>query len=338
MLSIREVAHRTGLSTATISRALNPATAHKVRSSTREKILSLCESEKFRPSDSARSLATGKKQKIAFIMGGLAQDLGNQFQGISLAASCRELQRNGYNLLILGADNAVERDRDIIDFLRSDVADGYIIGESVVSDDVRQAVYDCGKPVVVTGKEETTAEMLTVRRDSVAAYREVWRRIPGDWTDDDLLFCMAGTEDFKYRSLLAASPPGRSVPCLRLRKKVNILSFDRVLTVRALEDHVGLLKKKKLILCASDLTALGVMDLLAAHGRQPGRDYFLVGYDNLEEISGLGDEAELSTIDSRQEEYGIAVVRLILEAIRKNFSRRTVVLPLKYISRKSFPF
>ena len=111
-----------------------------------------------------------------------------------------------------------------------------------------------------------------------------------------------------------------------------------MLTRLALEKDVELLKKKKLILCASDLTALGVMDLLAAHGRRLGKDYYLVGYDNLEGLSGFGEAAVLSTIDSRQAEYGIAVVRLILEAIQKNFSRRTVVLPLKYISRESFPF
>ena len=64
MLSIKEVARLTGLSTATVSRALDPRYADRVKPSTRKKILAVCDSADFRPDAAARSFVTGKSYKV----------------------------------------------------------------------------------------------------------------------------------------------------------------------------------------------------------------------------------------------------------------------------------
>ena len=135
MASVAEIAKKLGCSPATVSRALNPGTAHLVREKTRLRILAECEKSNYRPDNSARSLASGKTYKVAFILGNVAMDLGNQLSGIAMSAACDELQKNGYNMLILGADNLSMRDQDIVNFLRSGVADAYIIGEIIKNEE-----------------------------------------------------------------------------------------------------------------------------------------------------------------------------------------------------------
>ena len=337
MASVAEIAKKLGCSPATVSRALNPGTAHLVREKTRLRILAECEKSNYRPDNSARSLASGKTYKVAFILGNVAMDLGNQLSGIAMSAACDELQKNGYNMLILGADNLSMRDQDIVNFLRSGVADAYIIGESVVSDKVFDAIRECHAPIVTTGKTPLNKYSLHLRKDVASVYRDIWARIPDSFRNEDLIFCMAGCEPCRYSYILDTAPVGRDIPLLSIPKTVNVFAFDRALTREMLRDKVDLLKTKKLIWCASDLTALGIMDLLSEHGKTPGQDYFLIGYDNIEELSGLEDRAILSTVDSRWAEYGRMAAHLALEAIDKP-QEKTVVFPLKYIPRKSFPF
>ena len=114
MLSIKEVARLTGLSTATVSRALDPRYAGKVRPETREKILAVCDSGNYRPGIAGRSFVTGKSYKVGFISGDPAGDFGNLFQGYFFQEVGFELQKAGYSLLLLCASDNEEKSNVII--------------------------------------------------------------------------------------------------------------------------------------------------------------------------------------------------------------------------------
>ena len=77
-LSIREIAEKTSLSIATVSRALDPRFVHKVKEETRLKILRYCNECDYRPNNAGRSLVTGKTFKVGFISGQIAGDLGDK--------------------------------------------------------------------------------------------------------------------------------------------------------------------------------------------------------------------------------------------------------------------
>lgn len=63
-VTIKQIAKKLDLSIATVSRAINPQTQHLVKSATRNRVLSLIETEHFIPSAAAKSLATGKSSNI----------------------------------------------------------------------------------------------------------------------------------------------------------------------------------------------------------------------------------------------------------------------------------
>ena len=67
MLSIKEISKQTGFSTATVSRALDPRYSGKVKASTRQRIMALCDEYQFRPKFSAQALASGKTYTVGLI-------------------------------------------------------------------------------------------------------------------------------------------------------------------------------------------------------------------------------------------------------------------------------
>jgi LacI family transcriptional regulator len=64
------------------------------------------------------------------------------------------------------------------------------------------------------------------------------------------------------------------------------------------------------------LTALGIGDVLRKNGIVPGRDVYLIGYDNIEAMNLYHEEPFLTTIDPHQEEMGQQLAMLLLQIIR----------------------
>ena len=336
MLSIKEVARLTGLSTATVSRALDPRYAGKVRPETREKILAVCNSGNYRPGIAGRSFVTGKSYKIGFISGDPAGDLGNLFQGYFFQGAGFELQKAGYSLLLLCAPDSEEKSDLIVNFLRSGVADAYIIGNSLTGGIVGQAISECRVPVLrLTRLFSVGTDCMSIRKDLYSAYREIWKRIPVDLRDS-VVFCRRSPEEEKYRIASELAPAGVSLPFADLATGLNFAEV-RNHAYLAAEKNMDQLQAYKIFWCSSDLMALGVKDALEKQGKCMGKDFYLIGYDDIEALPSFSETPVLSTVGGAWEEEGRTAVRMILAALAgKSSGEHTIKLP--YISRKSFPF
>ena len=89
--------------------------------------------------------------------------------------------------------------------------------------------------------------------------------------------------------------------------------------------------------CSSDLMALGIKDALEENGLIAGKDFYLIGYDDIEGLPSFTGTPFLSTVSGLWEEQGVIAAQMVLEALNgRNPGDR--VITLKYISRKSFPF
>ncbi len=338
MLSIREISKKTGLSTATVSRALDPRFSHKVRPATRAKVLALCDEKNYRPSVTGRSFVTGKTFKVGMIFGNIAEDLGNPLRGLFMRGVCFVLQRFNYATVILHATEEGGMENSVNDFLRSNVADAYIIGSAMITENVYAAIRNCGRPVVATDSGRFDLSHISlVCRDHTAAYREVWRRIPLQWRSATAFVAVdAADSQNKFKALCAAAP-GREIPTyIPLKFPFAEFCFDRHSARVAVEKMIPELARYRLLWCGSDLTALGVADAFSAAGIIPGQDIFLVGHDNIEKIAKFRGEPFLSTIDTRWEERGRLSAQTALEQIASPAPCR-IDFPSVYIPRRSFP-
>ena len=105
-----------------------------------------------------------------------------------------------------------------------------------------------------------------------------------------------------------------------IEKHVNIDSGDNV-RLKAYKSVMEIVNQfcNKLVFCASDLIALGLIDAAKEKGIDPGKDFDLVSYDNLEAY-GMHPYVEpfLTTIDYPKKEIARKAVELTVTAVKKN--------------------
>jgi DNA-binding LacI/PurR family transcriptional regulator len=95
--------------------------------------------------------------------------------------------------------------------------------------------------------------------------------------------------------------------------------------------------KGKLVFCASDLIAFGLIDAAKENGIKPGKDFALISYDNLEEY-GMHPFSEpfLTTIDYPKKEIALKAVELTIDAVRQGENyHHTIKVPTHLIVRKT---
>ena len=335
MLSIKEVAKLTGLSTATVSRALDPRYAARVKPENREKILAVCDSENYRPDMAGRSFVTGKRFKVGFISADPAGDCGNQLFGFFMQGVTLELQEAGFNLLLLGSRHSSGCDERVVDFLRSNVADGYIIGTSLITEKVSRVIAHCKVPVLLLEKQPDCGDALIVRRDMRNAFKEIWADIPPE-AYKQVLFCCQPRVLYRYQMAAQCAPAGVELPLMTIESGKNFAEV-RHQSYQYARRMIPELKKYRIFWCSSDLAALGIMDALEESDWKMGKDFFLIGFDNLESNGAFSDPPLLSTVDSCWERIGKLSAQLLLEAIEGKVTAKTVDFQLPYIRRKSFP-
>lgn len=119
--TIKDVARRAKVSTATVSRVIN--NDGRIAPETRRRVLEAVEALSYRVNPIARSLKSNKTLSVGF----LAPEIANEFfmrvaQGVELT-----LRENGYNMIVCGASESVEMEEERIAFLLEKHVDGLIM-------------------------------------------------------------------------------------------------------------------------------------------------------------------------------------------------------------------
>jgi LacI family transcriptional regulator len=167
--TIVDVAREAGVSIKTVSRVLNHEPG--VHESTRDQVLKVVEALRYRPKQSARSLAGGR----SFLIGLLYYDpsaafVGSVQQGATLR--CREL---GYHLVVESLHNDAPDLRQQIDRMVLALRpDGMILTPPLCDNpEVLAALRDSGTPCVLMSPERDLRGVPSVRMDDVHAAEEI---------------------------------------------------------------------------------------------------------------------------------------------------------------------
>jgi len=94
------MAQRLGVSTATISRALNPSTAHMVKESRRIEILKLADELRFRPNPGTRLIQKGVSNTIAVLIRGQHEVSFSDLYGSFLAGVIHAMEHTDWDVRI----------------------------------------------------------------------------------------------------------------------------------------------------------------------------------------------------------------------------------------------
>jgi LacI family transcriptional regulator len=135
-VSLRDVASRAGVSTATVSRVFSDV-AHPVRESTRRAVVDAATELGFEPNRLARSLVTTRSQAIGVIV----HDISDSYFGDIVRGLEDELSRADYRLLIASTDRDAEKEVSYLRALMAQQVDGIVLAASSIEfGDYREVV------------------------------------------------------------------------------------------------------------------------------------------------------------------------------------------------------
>lgn len=342
-LTLAEIAKMAGVNPSTVSRVLHEDPKAKISSPVREKILRICNKYNYRPSATARSVASGLSYRVGLILGALEQDLSSPMFALCTRGLCDTLQKNNYTLSILWADQPGNtKEQHLADFLMSDIADGYVLGSHMLESTIFEKLRDMKRPLAYLAHNILYQPdgICGVCSSSLNACKQIWQMLPEEYYGKVIYVC-GQSNDAKFADVMEAANflqiPGDVITRYDLNTHSPGFPFDRNNAVHWAENNIDLLKRQKLIWCGADLTALGIADVLKRNGIIPGKDIALIGYDNIESLSSYRDKPFLTTIEPHQEKMGRELAELLLQMISGQEPEKTKIpIEADLIIRQSF--
>ncbi len=118
-----DVAHRAGVSQATVSLVLSGKAAGRVSASTEATVRAVAEELGYRPNLAARALRTGTARAIGLVV----PDVTHPFMGRVLRGTQTAARREGYAVVLVDAANDWTWEVDSFEVLRDSAVDGFLL-------------------------------------------------------------------------------------------------------------------------------------------------------------------------------------------------------------------
>ena len=312
--TIREVAARAGVSTATVSRSLRggvgvePATRRKVEEAAREL--------RYRPSGVARSL----KLRATSTIGLIVTDIENPYFPQIVSAVEDAVRARGYTVLLADGRRDPERELESLEILGEREVDGMIIASTAVTQRHRERISELRCPVVIINSVSTVPAVPAVMSDNVMGGRLAAQHVL-DLGHRRVLF--VGDDEADRESAVQARIEGaRSAVAehgaagrIRFRAVAALGAADAAVEggIRAAQELLAAGFDETAVLCRNDLTAIGVMRGLRAGGRRIPEEISVVGYDDIELAAYV--DPPLTTVRQSTDEMAVRAVADLLERL-----------------------
>ena len=275
--TIADVAQRSGVSTATVSRVLSGAAP--ARDATRERVLAAARELEYRPSAIARALKRSETRTIGLLI----TDIGNPFFPQVVRAVEDEAHRRGYAVVLCNAADDPERELAYLDVLLERRVDGLIVASARTTRRHADRLASVPMPVVLVNAEGPAGGRPRI----TVAHRR------GARLAAEHLLALG------HRRLAHITAPASGAGAARLRKAgvtdaLRAAGLDpTTLALAEGDEHVeGGARATELLLavrpavtgivCYNDLTAVGALRAVRSAGRRVPQDVSLVGFDDIE--------------------------------------------------------
>lgn len=329
MATIKDVAERAGVSTATVSYVLNGTGT--VTAATRARVMAAVSELNYQPNHAARALR-GRSRTLGLLMPTLSARLAEPGMGEVLAGLTESAARHNYSLLLTSCADEDAEHLLAEQLLRTGRIDGVLIFDVRVDDERVAHLRAAGLPFVCAGppgNDEPVAYACIDRRrgaqDSVQHLLTLGHQriglimLPSNLT----------TSNWQYEGYLAALAGAG-------------LEFDPSLAVEAgssqdagvtaMQELLDLPQPPSAVLAGSDDLAVGAMHALRSAGLQVGRDVSLIGCDDLPLASHT--QPALTSLRAPRRELGWHLAELLISGINnRQQAPASIVLPMQLMIR-----
>ena len=273
--TIYDVARLAGVSTATVSRALNGT--GQIAPGTRATIQAAVEQLGYRPNTIARSLVTKSTQTIALLL----PDITNPFYAALVSGIQQSALSHGHTMLLCTTESDAEREEHYLRVLRAKQVDGALVDGLVLPSDRIARFVEDGFPIVCLDRDIDSSSIPLVQVDNRLGGRLATEHLVG--LGHSRIGHVTGARELGiseerlagYRDALAAAG---------IEADSQLVEEGRFTEEGGHEAARTLLERNPdltAIFAANDLSALGVLNAIAETGRRVPEDISVVGFDDL---------------------------------------------------------
>ncbi|NVO25024.1 LacI family DNA-binding transcriptional regulator [Donghicola mangrovi] len=330
-VSIKDIAKISGVSTATVSRALSDPT--RVSEKTRQAIMEVVEKHGYRVNSHARSL---RRQRADAILA-LLPDLGNPFFSVILSGIELELQDHGMDLLVADSRATERTGRSVFNHLHASRVDGVICLDGTPTDAARAelAEPDVAERVVFACEWMAEGDFPYVRSDNRGGGALAVDHLVG-LGHRDIAFLRGPVDNILTEEREAGVREALAKHGLGLSDtRVGGNDFTLEAGFEAAEWIAGLSPRPTAVICTSDQIAIGLMSGLRERGLSVPDDVSVVGFDDI--ASAAYVTPSLTTIRQDRIGLGRAAAQVMLKRIGVGKAPEACVctLPVSLMTRHS---
>ena len=327
--TLEDVAARAGVSRATASRVIN-GSPH-VTDATRDAVERAVAALRYTPNRAARSLAGSRSDTVALVVSEPSSRLfADPFFAGTVRGVAARLAESRFQLVLLTTQSDRDRARIERHLLRG-TTDGVLLMSTRSDDPLPAKLAKEGMPCVVAGRPADAAVGF-VDADNEGGARQAVAHLLA--RDRRLIATIAGPTDMavgtdRYEGWRAALAEAGLKPS---RSLVARADFTRAGGAEAAAKLLDRTPGVDAVFAASDLMALGVLDVLRRLGRRVPRDVAVVGFDDSE----LAESADppLTSVRQPLEQMGREMAAGLLAQLDGE-GPTGVVLPTELVVRSS---
>jgi DNA-binding LacI/PurR family transcriptional regulator len=272
--TIYDVARLAGVSTATVSRALNGS--GQIAPATRAAIDAAVEQLGYQPNTAARSLVTRSTQTIALLL----PDITNPFYAALMSGIQEQALEAGYTMLLCTTEGDPEREEQYLSLLRAKQVDGVLVDGLVLPPDRIARFTRDGLPIVCLDRDVDSRAVPLVQVDNRLGARLATEHLLS--LGHTRIAHVAGAPELGisdertggYRDALTAAG---------IESDPKLVAVGSFLEEGGHEAMRSLLERSDFtaVFAANDLSAIGVMSAIVESGRSVPNDVSVVGFDDL---------------------------------------------------------
>lgn len=308
-ITIRDVARKARVSTATVSRVL--AGVDVVSEDLADRVRSAARQLRYQPSRLARSLRSRKAHTVAVLI----PNIQNPFFTGVLRGIEDLLQATDYTLILGNSDDNPTRERGYLDLLRAEGVGGLILVPGLEGARPYREVLDAGVPIVAIDRfvDDLEADSVTVANadGAAAAVRHLiglgHRRIAIITGPENVSTATERLAGWSTAMKEAKLPHGKEL--------VHHVPFRQEGGYAATGKLLALPEPPTAIFAASDFIALGVLRALHERRLRIPEQVAVVTFDDMPWAAAL--QPPLTAVAQPTYQIGATAARLLLERIRQ---------------------
>ncbi len=327
-VTIRDVALRAGVSTATVSRALNRP--DKVRAATRERILKVVEETHFVYDGIAVSMISRRSRTIGLII----PTIMNSIYAASTQSIQRAAQAGGYTVLLGVSEFSPKQEAVLAQRLLERRVDGLILTGGNHDPSLIKKIRANGVPFLITWKLMRDQDWPSVSFDNYKAARAAvdflvslgHRRLGlvcgRTDVNDRALDRRRAFEDCLQRHGLSTNPA-----------LIHERDFEMEEGASAMAAMLDTPEPPTAVFCANDIQAIGALSLCRERGLEVPGDISIVGFDDLPATSYT--RPKLTTVRVPAHDMGRRAAEIMIASIERRTPVQSVELQTELIVRET---